>query len=218
MIIIIKGEFNMKTKILRKAINSTFVVAIAISIFALSITSCNQTQQNKQNETSVQSEKIVSITEQELLDVQIAWGEGVVKIGEIYLAKGDYKKAALDHIHKYYNYDNGSVLFKPTLASEIQFRTNFEGALSYFIGGNENYPEDHGFAIATPWSEVRWESFGTKITGNHAIAMGNYYFTPVDGGAIVKAEYSFAYIKNQDGSIEIILHGSHLPYDPIENQ
>jgi len=208
----------MKTKISRNTLNSTFIAAFVISIFTLSFASCNQAPQNKQKETSVQSEKIVSITEQELVAIQKDWGEGVIKIGAVYLAKGDYKKVALDHIHKYYNYDNGSVLFKPTLASEIQFRTNFEGALSYFIGGNENYPEDHGFAIATPWSEVRWESFGTKITGNHAIAMGNYYFTPVNGGAVVKAEYSFAYIKNQDGSIEIILHGSHLPYDPIENQ
>ena len=211
-----KGEFNMKTKKSRNTTNSTFIAAFVISVFTLSITSCNQASQNKQNETSVQSEKIVSITEQELVAIQKDWGDGVIKIGAVYLAKGDYKKVALDHIHKYYNYDNGSVLFKPTLASEIQFRTNFEGALSYFIGGNENYPEDHGFAIATPWSKVRWESFGTKITGNHAIAMGNYYFTPVNGGAIVKAEYSFAYIKNQDGSIEIILHGSHLPYSPVE--
>ncbi len=208
----------MKTKKSRNTLNSTFITALVISIFTLSFASCNQTKDNKQNETAVQSEKIVSITEQELVDIQKAWGDGVIKIGTVYLAKGDYKKVALDHIHKYYNYDNGSVLFKPTLASEIQFRTNFDGALSYFIGGNENYPEDHGFAIATPWSEVRWESFGTKITGNHAIAMGNYYFTPVDNGAVVKAEYSFAYIKNEDASIEIILHGSHLPYDPIEDQ
>ena len=208
----------MKTKKSRNTLNSTFITALVISIFTLSFASCNQTKDNKQNETAVQSEKTVSITEQELVDIQKAWGDGVIKIGAVYLEKGDYKKVALDHIHKYYNYDNGSVLFKPTLASEIQFRTNFEGALSYFIGGNENYPEDHGFAIATPWSEVRWESFGTKITGNHAIAMGNYYFTPVDNGAVVKAEYSFAYIKNEDASIEIILHGSHLPYDPIEDQ
>jgi hypothetical protein len=208
----------MQTKSLRKTISSTFIVAIAVSVFTLGVSSCNQTSQSKQNETAAHSEIIVSITDQEVLDIQKAWGDGVIKIGEVYLAKGDYKKVALDHIHKFYNYDNGSVLFKPTLASEIQFRTNVEGALSYFIGGNENYPEDYGFAIATPWSAVRWESFGTKTTGNHAIAMGNYYFTPVDGGAVVKAEYSFAYIKNDDGSIEIILHGSHLPYTPVAKQ
>jgi len=207
----------MKTKILRKTINSTFIVALAISVFTLGVTSCNQTTQNKQNETAVQSEKPVSITVQEVLNAQKAWGEGIVKIGKVYLENGDYRKVALDHIHKFYNYEDGTVLFKPTMASEIQFRTDLEGALSYFIGGNENYPEDHGFAIA-PWSEVRWENIGTKIIGNHAIAMGNYYFTAVDGGAVTKAEYSFAYTKNEDGTIEIILHDSSLPYAPVENQ
>ena len=108
---------------------------------------------------------------------------------------------------------DGSVLFKPTLASEKQFRPDFEGALSYFVGGNTNYPEDHGFAIK-PWSQVRWESVGTKIIGNMAVAMGNYFFTPTEGGEDVKVEYSFSYTKNDKGELKIILHGSHLPYSP----
>jgi len=204
----------MKTKNLRKAINSTFIVAIATSILTLCVTSCNQTPEKKQNETT-QSVKTVSITEQEIIDVQKAWGDGIIKIGAIYTAKGDYKDAALKHIHTFYNYDDGTVLFKPTLASKIQFRTNLEGALSYFVGGNENYPEDHGFALA-PYNAVRWENIGTKITGNYAVAMGNYYFTAVDDGAVTKAEYSFAYTKNEDGTIEILLHDSSLPYTPTE--
>jgi hypothetical protein len=120
---------------------------------------------------------------------------------------------AEDHINQFYNYQDGSVLFKPTLASEKQFRLDFEGALSYFVGGNSNYPEDHGFAIK-PWSHVRWESIGTKIIGNMAIAMGNYFFTPTEGGDDVKVEYSFSYTKNDKGELKIILHGSHLPYSP----
>jgi hypothetical protein len=107
----------------------------------------------------------------------------------------------------------GSVLFKPTLAAEKQFRPTFEGALSYFVGGNSNFSEDHGFAIK-PWSHVRWESLGVNIIGNMAIAMGNYYFTVVDTGDIVKVEYSFGYSKNDNGELKIILHGSHLPYSP----
>ena len=93
------------------------------------------------------------------------------------------------------------------------FRLDFDGALSYFVGGNENYPEDHGFAIK-PWSNVRWESVGTKITDHMAVAMGNYFFTPAEGGDDVKVEYSFAYTVNADGRLKIILHGSHLPYNP----
>mgnify|MGYP000542205809 CR=1 FL=1 len=155
----------------------------------------------------------VTITEQEILDAQKAWGEGIVKIGKVFQENGDYSAAATEHINEFYHYQEGSVLFKPTLASQIQFRPTFEGALSYFVGSNSNFPEDHGFAIK-PWSAVRWESMGTQVLGNMAIAMGNYYFTPVAGGDDVKVEYSFAYTKDSKGNLKIILHGSHLPYSP----
>lgn len=107
------------------------------------------------------------IADQLILEAQHAWGEGIVNIGKVFLDKGDYKAAAEEHIHNFYNYQEGDVLFKPTLTSEKQFRLDFEGALSYFVGGNKSYPEDHGFAIK-PWSNVRWENIGTKITGTMA--------------------------------------------------
>ncbi len=155
-----------------------------------------------------------TITQQEILDAQEAWGNGIVHIGQVYLANGDYKAAATAHIHRLYNYQEGQVLFKPTLAAEKQFRTNFQGALSYLVGGDDNYPEDIGFAIR-PWSAVRWETIGAKIIGNMAVAMGNYYFTPADGGDALKVEYSFAYTKNDDGDLKIILHSSHIPFSTI---
>ena len=153
------------------------------------------------------------ISESEVLEAQKAWGEEIVKIGRIYLEQGDYKKAASEHINNFYNYQEGSVLFKPTLTSEKQFRMSFQGALSYFVAGDENYPEDHGFAIK-PWRQVRWENIETKIMGNIAMAMGNYYFTPARAGSEVKVEYSFVYTKNKTGKLKIILHDSHLPYIP----
>ena len=153
------------------------------------------------------------ITEKEILEAQKAWGEGIVKIGKVFLDEGDYSAAAEDHIYNFYNYQEEQVLFKPTLVSQKQFRKDFEGALSYFVGGNELYPEDHGFAIK-PWSEVNWENIGTKVIGNMGIAMGNYYFTMVDGGDIVKVKYSFAYTNNADDQLKIILHDSHVPYSP----
>lgn len=153
------------------------------------------------------------IEEQMILDAQKAWGEGIVEIGKVFTEEGDYRAAAEEHINKFYNYQEGDVLFKPTLASEKQFRTDFEGALSYFVGGNSSYPEDHGFAIK-PWSAVRWESTGTKIIGNMGVAMGNYFFTPAAGGDDVKVEYSFAYTTNADRQLRIVLHDSHLPYAP----
>ena len=153
------------------------------------------------------------IEEHEVLAAQNAWGEGIVRIGKVFLDDGDFRSAAEEHINAFYNYQEGTVLFKPTLVSQKQFRTDFDGALSYFVGGNSDYPEDHGFAIK-PWSDVNWENIGTKIIGNMAIAMGNYFFTAVDGGDIVKVEYSFGYTTNSDGQLKIILHGSHIPYSP----
>ena len=192
--------------------NATVIAVIFATIFSLGITSCKQSTQ-KENATITQAETKTVITEQEVLDAQKAWGEGIVKIGKVYLEQGDYKTAATEHINNFYNYQEGSVLFKPTLTSEKQFRTDFQGALSYFISGDKNYTEDHGFAIK-PWSNVRWENIGTKIIGNMAVAMGNYYFTPAQGGDDVKVEYSFAYTKDKDGKLKIILHDSHLPYKP----
>ena len=149
-----------------------------------------------------------------ILEAQQAWGNGIVKIGKVFLEKGDYKAAAKEHIDEFYNYQEGTVLFKPTLTSEKQFRLDFDGALSYFVGGNSDYPEDHGFVIK-PWSHVKWENIGTKIPGDMGVAMGNYFFTPVEGGDDVKVEYSFAYTINEVGKLKIVLHGSHLPYSPL---
>jgi hypothetical protein len=196
------------------------VLSLAIvAIFLIGMSSCSQSSQSENN-TSVQTNndsvaQELVITEQEVADAQKAWGEGIVKIGKVYTEGGDYKATATEHINEFYNYQEGSVLFKPTMASEKQFRTDFQGALSYFIAGDEEYPEDHGFAIK-PWSDVRWENIGTKIIGNMAVAMGNYYFTPAEGGDEVKVEYSFSYTKDKDGNLKIILHDSHLPYNPAK--
>ena len=51
--------------------------------------------------------------EQLILDAQQAWGQGIVKIGKVFLDKGDYRAAAESHINEFYNYQEGSVLFKP---------------------------------------------------------------------------------------------------------
>ena len=195
---------------MKKIIFSFLTVVMVVSFF-----SCNQTAQKKQTETVSVSEPIVVISEQEVLDAQKIWGEGIVHIGAIYSAEGDYTAAAEKHIDELYGYNLGPVLFKPTLASIKQFRTTKEGALSYFVGHNSNFSEDYGFAIK-PWNAVRWESTGIKSEGNMAIAMGNYFFTYF-GGDEVKVEYTFAYTKDDEGKLRIIMHGSHLPYSPVES-
>ncbi|MEM8486445.1 MAG: phosphoribosyl-AMP cyclohydrolase [Bacteroidota bacterium] len=153
------------------------------------------------------------ITMDEVTAVQQAWGEGIVAIGAAFTEDGDYRALAGDHVNKFYHFvDGATVLFKPTLAAEDQFRGNFEEALSYFVGTAGS--EDKGFAIA-PYTNVRWENEGTVISedGSMAMAMGNYFFTGTDGNE-TKVEYSFGYAKDANGDLQIVLHHSSLPYAP----
>lgn len=153
----------------------------------------------------------VAIAAEEVTEAQLAWGEGIIAIGEVSVAGGDVETAATAHIDEFYAYGGDDpVLFKPTLASEDRFRTTFEGALSYFIGTAGT--EDYGFAL-NPWVAVRWENAGTILGSDTALAMGKYYFTDVDGNETV-AEYAFAYVKDADGNLKINLQHSSLPFEP----
>lgn len=154
------------------------------------------------------------ITEKEVVTAQRAWGEGIINIGKTYTDGGDYAAAAASHIDRFYGYDLSMVLFKPTLAAEKQFRSTFDSALSYFVGGNPSYPEDKGFAIR-PWTKVRWENAGIINNAcNMAVAMGNYYFTPADGSPDTKVEYTFGYVRDSAGNLKIVVHDSSVPFKP----
>ena len=151
-----------------------------------------------------------TITADEIADAQKIWGEGIVAIGKAFTDKGDYIKAAENHLDILYAFEAGTVLFKPTKAADTQFRLTREAALSYFVGGNDNYNEDHGFAIH-PWTKVRFENIATYIHGDYAVAMGNYFFTQLDGTE-VKVEYTFGYKKGPDNKLKINLHHSSIPF------
>lgn len=158
---------------------------------------------------SVAAAAQAEISEQDVLDAQKAWGEGIVAIGEVYQKDGDYKERAGEHIKTLYAYEQSEVLFKPTLASEDQFRETFDEALSYFVGGK--IEEDKGFAIK-PWSKVRFGEQQIITDSDSAVAMGNYYFTPVGSDEETKVEYTFGYMKDEDGNLRINVHHSSLPY------
>lgn len=147
-----------------------------------------------------------TITKAEVQAAQKGWGEGIVKIGKA----ANAKKAAMAHLEQFYAFDQGTVLFKPTLASVDQFRGTKKEALSYFIG--HDLAEDHGFALA-PYTKVRWENEGIIVDSDSAMAMGNYYFTKTTGEE-VKAEFSFGYIKDDAGNLKINLHHSSMPFVP----
>ena len=150
---------------------------------------------------------MVSLTE--VKDAQRAWGEGIVAIAAAHTTGGDYVGLATDHVNTLYAYQMGPVLFKPTLAATDQFRPTFDTALSYFVASNNACPEDQGFAIKG-WTNVRFENSDVIIDGNTALAMGNYFFTSQEGSE-VKVEYTFGYIKADDGSLRIQLHHSSMP-------
>ncbi len=151
------------------------------------------------------------ITIDEIHRAQETWGTGIVTIGKIYTDGGNYLKAAREHLNTLYAFEAGPVLFKPTKASEVQFRPTTEAALSYFAGGNDTYREDQGFAIH-PWVKVRFENVLTYFHGDYAVAMGNYFFSEANGNE-VKVEYTFGYLKDQEGKLKINLHHSSVPFN-----
>ena len=153
--------------------------------------------------------KMISLQDIEL--AQARWGEQLISIGSL---KNDLKArqdATVQMLNELYDFDTGEVLFKPTKASKVQFRLHLEGAMSYFIGGNDKYGEDEGFALQ-PWVNVQFQNTSVILNANTALAMGNYFFTdPV--GVRVKVEYTFSYIRCTKDIIKINLHHSSFPYN-----
>ena len=150
------------------------------------------------------------ISLKEVENIQKDWGVNLVKLGSL---KGNFEACeneASQMIKKLYGYDNGIVLFKPTKAKKSQFRLSFEGAKSYFIGGNDNFSEDSGFALQ-PWTNVRFENASVILNEKTAIAMGNYFFTELNEN-VVKVEYTFGYFLDSKQCLKINLHHSSLPY------
>ena len=150
------------------------------------------------------------IRKEDILKSQDLWARGLVEIGD---SKDDYSKAenlTLKLLYELYDFRVGKVQFKPTKASDQQFRNDKESALSYFIGSDKTFSEDSGFAM-NQWKNIKFKNDSINIYQDIAIAMGNYFF--IDGsGAETKVEYSFVYIK-RDNSLKIILHHSSLPYN-----
>ena len=129
------------------------------------------------------------ITKQEVESAQASWGAGVVKIGSLKEDRENCEALAKEFAAQHYDFDRKEVLFKLTKAADKQFRPTPEGALSYFIGGNGNFPEDNGFALQ-PWTKVRFENATLILEEGRALAMGNYFFTDLNGDE-TKVEYTF---------------------------
>jgi hypothetical protein len=158
-----------------------------------------------------------AITEAEVNAAQQAWCDGLVTIGRVHQEGGDYRAAAGRIIDDLYDYKDGKVFFKPTLAfGKNTFRSTREGALSYFVGGDKDFPEDTGFALKQ-WVKVRSDNNaaenGIQIHGNIAITMGNVYLTNSKGEEVM-VDKTFAFRKCRDGKLRLCVHKSALPFEP----
>ncbi len=168
--------------------------------------------------TVTEEKEKAAITIEEVLHAQKQWCDALIEIGNVYVAGGDYHQVTDSIITHLYDYDNGQVIFKPTLAFGDQtFRLSKQGAIAYFAGGDSDFPNDKGFALR-PWIAAEFENIGhdhdgIQLYGDMAIGAGHVHFTGADGGQVT-VEKIFGYRKYDDGAVRIILHNSSLPYSP----
>jgi hypothetical protein len=157
------------------------------------------------------------ITEQQVNAAQQDWCDGLVNVAQTHARGGDAKAAAAKMIDKLYDYADGKVFFKPTLAfGPRTFRPTREGALAYFVGGNPNFPEDTGFALKG-WTKARYDNNaaenGIQIHGDTAFTMGNVYITGPDGKEVM-VDKTFVFRRCKDGNLRLCVHKSALPFSP----
>ncbi len=159
--------------------------------------------------------KHVEISIAELAEAREIWGDGLIAIAQAYEARGidGAREVAQGVIDAAYGYDLGPVLFKPTLATGTQtFRPTRDGALSYFVGHDPDYPLDRGFGLRG-WRSVTSETAAQLIDGEVAMWMGRVIMTEKDG-QITEVDKSFGYKRDSEGTLRIVLHHSSLPYQP----
>jgi hypothetical protein len=212
-----------------------FLGLMCIVVFA---SSCNQAKEEANkviNQTNESVQKVIDdlglvyveegaqavITYDEVNAAQQAWCDALVQIGKLKQEGGDYKAYAEKVLSDAYNYDQGKVFFKPTLAYGQQtFRNDKKGALAYFVGGDPDYPTDKGFALK-PWVKARYDNAGDanqgiQIYGSVAITMGNVWVTDKEGNEVM-VDKTWVFKKGKDGKLRIIVHKSALPFTPETN-
>lgn len=154
-----------------------------------------------------------NISVAEVVKAQKACGKALVAISKAYEKGGRAEAEALARnvINSAYAYDHGHVLFKPTLTKNPQtFRTTKEGALAYFVGNNKAFPNDDGFALKG-WRSCEIENAAMYISGDLAITMGKVRLTDKNG-KVTEVDKTWAFRKNDDGRLRIVLHHSSLPH------
>lgn len=155
----------------------------------------------------------MGIDRTEVASAQRAWCDALLSISKA-SRTGDPTPLAESVLSTAYDYDQGQVLFKPTLThGEQTFRMTKRGALAYFVGGDSSYPDDSGFA-KRPWVSCQPDLAEViSMSPDHAIAMGKVTLTD-EKGTRVNVDKTFGYRRGADGKLRIVLHHSSLAYTP----
>jgi len=208
---------NFPLNVVVRAARPILLVAILPFAACVSVTANNHRTTNGSGSAATNSNAASPITEAQVNAAQQAWCDGLVKISQTHAKVGDAKAVAGKMIDDLYDYADGKVFFKPTLAfGPRTFRPTREGALAYFVGGNPNFPEDTGFALKG-WTKARYDNNaaenGIQIHGDIAITMGNVYITGPDGKEVM-VDKTFVFRRCKDGNLRLCVHKSALPFNP----
>lgn len=154
-----------------------------------------------------------AISEKQIDTAYHQWCDGLMAIADAHKKGADYRAAAEKMLADNYLFQDGKILFKPTLAHGDQtFRLDHEGALSYFVGGNPKYAQDIGFALRG-WTACRYKIAGIIVENDIALSMANVWVTD-SKGSDVKVDKTLVFKKDADNKLRLIAHMSALPYTP----
>ena len=145
----------------------------------------------------------MSINETDVKLFVDSWKQGVLDIRNVYHNKGDYQEQASEFLKTHYLFDTECVFFKPTLTREEIFSNSFDGALSYFIGGDID--EDRGFALQE-WKSINTDQINILIEDVLIIAMGVLSF---ESNEVLKVAFTFI-LKESNSDLKIKVHHSSL--------
>ena len=168
------------------------------------------------------------ISAKEVRAAHKGWTDALVSISQTYKKKGIEAAKALagDVIDGAYAYQLGAVAFKPTWASgDSSFRTTREGAVSYFVGDNDNF-DDLGYAIGnkpdpvtgerSAWEKAWFDRSVMRLDGNTATVQG-FMYTKDEDGNVGYVDKTWSYQKDDEGTVRIVLHHSSSPYVSVDD-
>ena len=168
------------------------------------------------------------ISAKEVRAAHKAWTDALVSISQTNKKKGfdAAKELAGDVIDGAYAYELGAVAFKPTWAfGDTTFRTTRDGAVSYFVGGDQNF-DDLGFGLGnkpdpvtgerSPWKKAWFDRSVIRLDGNTATVQG-LLFTKDEAGNVSYVDKTWGYQKDDDGSVRVVLHHSSSPYESVDD-